>query len=409
MSMLARFALRGIAWLVVVATAALLLVALVHWRTGQWFEQQREQLQQQGYFSYAGYSVNPFTGSVELRDLRVSSAPTADYLSIPALNVRGLSILQLVLGRRPSQAVSFAAPRIEIYRRGSLYQSWAARSAQACSSSASWADMRVDGGGYLTAAVAGELRESDIFGEFALRSTLQIEPLGELRLQARLQTGRADMTELSLALWPQLEALELALQPNSAALLVHYQQCAEAAEQSLQEWRSTVPVWQLGPVQLAPQQPLSLQGWLAAPQPLLLVVSHSEYSLAEWLGLTGGHRLSEGSQWQFSVAGEPVPLDRVAVAAPHATAESAPLQIVAEQALPSYKRQPWQLLQGQLGLHAKVYQTQRRQPFSGELVEVSDRQLVLLQRHSEGEVRLSLRRATIARVETLRAEGSVAQ
>ena len=396
MAAVATNTVRAALWLVALA---LLAVALAHWRSGQWLDQQRLQLQQRWYFSYAGYAVNPFAGTLALRDLRISSAPTADYLSIPTLTITGLSPLQLLLGLRPSAALSFAAPRVELYRRGALFEQWAARAPAACQSSGSWADLSVDSRGYAVAALHGELLENAIFGEFSLLATLRLEPVGALLLNARLQTQRADMTELSLAMWPQLEALQLTLQPDTDALQKHYQQCAEQAQQTLAQWRAEQHYWQLGPLRLRSQPP-RLADWLAAPQPLRLSVRRSEYSVAEWLGLAGGHRLDAGSDLQLELAGERLAVAELAVLAPPQTAVAESPQPLPVPSGEQFQRQPWQQLSAQLGRPAQVYVAQRRQPHQGELVAVDERGLVLLQRHREGEVRLPLRRATIVRVQT---------
>lgn len=382
--------------------AAALLVGLAHWRVGDWLAAQRAQLGGSWHLSVGGYSVNPLAGAVELRDLRIATGPTADYLNIPTLQLSGFTALQLAAGRWPSAAIAFTAPRVELYRRGALYSAWAARAPERCASSGSWADLAVDRGGYLVAALRGELRESDIYGEFLLRAELASAPLGTLALQARLQAGRSGLAELTLNLWPQLEALQLQLRPDRAALLESYRQCAAAAGQSLAQWRAAQRSWQLGPLQLVPDDSAELAGWLADPVTLELAVSRSEYSLAEWLGLAGSFQLAEGSALQWRVGDRTVALAAVATLPARLPASRGPANPSAdlESAAGSYQRQPWQQLPAQLGQLAAVYVAQRKEPHRGELVAVDQRGLSLLQRRSEGEVVLPLRRATIVRVET---------
>lgn len=378
---------------------AALSVAIAHWRVGDWLERQRQQLDGDGYFSLAGYSVNPLAGSLVLRDLRIAAAPTADYLSLPAVTVEGLSLAQLIGGVLPSAALTITAPRVELYRRGALYRSWAERSAERCGSSGSWADLEADRGGYLTAALRAELGESDIYGEFALAVELALAPLGELTVRGRLQTGRSDIGQLGLAVWPQLEALQLQLLPDRAALLDHYQGCANAAGQTSAEWRSTVGHWQLGPLAIEPAEPAALAVWLADPAPLSLAVARTEYSLAEWLGLAGSHRLDRGSSLALTVGGQRQPVGAVQIAQVRPSEPAS--EAAVESALASgYQRRSWQQLPERLGQLAAVYVAQRRQPHRGELVAVDQRGLSLLQRYSEGEVVLPLPRVSIVRVET---------
>ncbi len=379
---------------------AALSVAVAHWRVGDWLERQRQQLDGAGYFSLAGYSVNPLAGSLVLRDLRIATAATADYLSLPAVTVEGLSLAQLVSGVLPAATLTISAPRVELYRRGALYRSWAARSAERCASSGSWADLDSDRGGYLTAALRAELGESDIYGEFILAGELTLAPLGKLALRGRLQTGRSDIGELGLAVWPQLEALQLQLQPDRDALLNHYQRCAEEAGQSTAQWRGSIGRWQLGALAVAPAESAALAAWLADPVPINLAVARTEYSLAEWLGLAGSHRLDRGSRLALTVGGQQLPVGAVQIAAPRPAGQDRAAATAEPIMAAGYQRRSWQQLPARLGQLAAVYVAQRKQPHRGELVAVDQRGLSLLQRHSEGEVVLPLRRATIVRVET---------
>ena len=384
------------------ALAAFTAVAVAHWQVERWLEQQRQVLQGRGYISFVGHSVNPFIGSVELRQLRIATAANADYLSIPSLTLHGFSPWQLVLGLWPSDTLTFSAPRAELFRRGELYQAWAMRVAPACSSSGSWADAQVDSRGYIVAKLHGQLGESDIFGEYQLDATLQWQPVGALQVVAQLATQRASIADLDLAMWPQLAGMYLRISPDVDALKSHYQHCADEAGINLEAWRSSITSWQLGPLQVIPREPQAVVEWLAAPQALQLYVERSEYSLVEWAGLAGDYRLDRGSRLQWRVGSHSQLLEAVATLAPRQSVAPDMPHSEPQQPLPAYARQPWRQLPSAVGRSVKVYLAQRAQPQKGELVEVDGRSLLLLQRHSQGEVTLSLSRDTIVRVEVLR-------
>ena len=399
--MLWRSFQRALGVIALLAVAALATVSVAHWQVERWLEQQRKLLQGSGYFSFAGHSVNPFVGSVVLRQLRISTAANADYLSIPSLEVHGFSPSQLLLGLWPSGALSFRAPRVELFRRGDLYQAWAARVAPACSSSGSWADAQVDSRGYIVAKLHGQLGESDIFGEYQLDATLESQPTGALQVVAELATQRATMAELELAMWPQLAAMQLRMTPDADALQSHYQHCADEAGISLEAWRSAVTSWQLGPLEVTPREPQDVVEWLAAPQALQLDVERSEYSLVEWAGLAGAYRLDRGSRLQWRTGSHSQLLEAVATLAPRQSVAPDMPHSEPQQPLPVYARQPWRQLPSAVGRSVKVYLVERAQPQMGELVEVDGRSLLLLQRHTQGEVTLPLARDTIVRVEVL--------